>query len=57
MPEDIVIEGSSIPHDLDVFHARDFATLILATEKFVEKVLAFSLTDILTKEVKVVNAL
>ncbi len=52
-----MIEGSSIPHDLDVFHARDFATLILATEKFVEKVLAFSLTDILTKEVKVVNAL
>lgn len=53
MPEHLVIERSSIPQNLDIFRARDFTTLILATERFMEAVQNLKLTDILFHEVDV----
>jgi hypothetical protein len=53
LPEEIVIERSTVPRGLDVFRVRDFTTLILVTEKFVQAAIALELTDILTREVNV----
>lgn len=53
MPKHIVIEAPSIPKNLDLFRARDFTTLILATEGFVGAVQNLKLTGVVFQEVAV----
>ncbi|HEX8700794.1 MAG TPA: double-CXXCG motif protein [Myxococcaceae bacterium] len=50
-PQEPVLEAASLPEDLDLFRLRDFATMIIGTERFVEAVrhLGFE-QDILFRE-------
>jgi uncharacterized double-CXXCG motif protein len=38
LPEQPMLEASSLPEDLDVFRVGDFATVLVGTERFVEAV-------------------
>jgi len=51
MPARIVIQGSSIPSDVDIFRDRLITTLILAKERFVEAVKSLKLTGLQFQEV------
>lgn len=53
-PSEIIIDGSSLPTDVDLFRVVNFATIILATEQFAEAVRNLKLTGITFKQVKVV---
>ncbi|MGH9904056.1 MAG: SitI6 family double-CXXCG motif immunity protein, partial [Pyrinomonadaceae bacterium] len=53
LPEHLVIEASSVPKHVDLFRARDFTTLILATEEFAEAVQNLKLTGVIFQEVAV----
>jgi uncharacterized double-CXXCG motif protein len=37
-PEEPILEGSTLPRDLDLFRLADFETMIIGTERFVEAV-------------------
>jgi uncharacterized double-CXXCG motif protein len=52
--ERIIIEGDSIPNNLDLFRLRNGPTKIVATERFVDVVCEMQLTNILFREAKVV---
>lgn len=53
LPEQIIVEEPSIPTDVDLFRARNFTTIILATERFMEATQSLKLTDISFQEVLV----
>ncbi len=53
VPEHIVMMASSIPQDQDLFRSRDFTTVILATQKFVETVKTLELGGIIFHPVEV----
>lgn len=36
LPEELILEAASLPHELDVFRLEDFMTVIIGTERFVE---------------------
>lgn len=50
LPERIKIEGNSIPRQADLFRIRNFSTAIIATEKFLNTVKEFGLSDITFRE-------
>ncbi len=53
-PKRIVIEGSTVPRDLDIFRGLDFPALLLSTERFVKAVKDLRLSNILFQSVDVV---
>jgi uncharacterized double-CXXCG motif protein len=52
MPEEIIIQQSSIPSDVDIFRDRLMTTLILATDRFVEAVRHANLAGLEFREVQ-----
>jgi len=53
LPERLVIEAPSIPKNQDLFRARDFSALILATERFAVAVQNLKLAGVVFHEVAV----
>lgn len=54
LPEEILIEHSSIPNDIDIFRVSNFTTIILVTERFVETVTNLGIKGAVFEEVKTV---
>ena len=54
VPDHIEVELSSIPQQVDLFRLREFTTIILGTEAFVDAVRALRMTGISFKEVTTV---
>ncbi len=54
-PKRFTIDRSSVPQNLDMFKGKDFTTLILATEQLADAVKALHLSNILFREVKVLD--
>lgn len=52
-PDEILIEHSSVPTDIDIFRVSNFKTIILVTEKFVETVKDLGVEGAVFNEVKV----
>ncbi|MBC8030041.1 MAG: hypothetical protein H7Z16_08010 [Pyrinomonadaceae bacterium] len=53
MPENIVVQRSTIPSDVDIFRDRLMTTLILATDRFVESVNRLELSGLEFREVDI----
>lgn len=53
-PEEMLIEHSSIPNDVDIFRVSNFTTIILVTEKFVETVANLDIKGAVFEEIKIV---
>ena len=54
MPDNIVIQQSSIPSDVDIFRDRLMPTLVLATDRFVQAVNRLKLTGLEFREVQTI---
>lgn len=55
LPKEILIDKDSIPEDTDIFRVRNFTTLILVTEKFVETIRSLDLKGADFEEVKLTS--
>lgn len=53
LPEALVLDGATLPADVDVFRLRDFTTVIIASERFAQAVERLGLGEIMLKEVPV----
>jgi len=53
LPDPMVLDGATLPGDLDVFRLRDYPTVIIASERFVNAVTRLALDEIVFKEVPV----
>ncbi|MGE0887716.1 MAG: double-CXXCG motif protein [Blastocatellales bacterium] len=51
-PEEIVIDSSKLPEDIDLFRVTNFSTVILANDRFVNSVKKLGLTGISFNSVK-----
>lgn len=51
-PDEILIEHSSLPTDIDIFRVSNFTTIILVTEKFVETVTNLGIKGAVFNEIK-----
>ncbi len=54
IPDEILIDRDSLPADLDIFRVRNFTTIILVTEKFVDAIKTYDIKGAVFEEVKVV---
>jgi uncharacterized double-CXXCG motif protein len=54
MPQNIIIERSSLPTNIDMFRLGNFPTIILVTEKFVNAVNELEIKGIIFHEVEVI---
>lgn len=55
-PEEVIIKETSVPDDVDLFRIIDFATIILATERFSEIVRNHGITGIDFRQVKALHS-
>lgn len=53
-PDEILIDSSSIPNNIDIFRVSNFRTIILVTERFVETVTNLNIKGAVFEEVKIV---
>ncbi len=53
LPEGLVLEAVTLPAEVDLFRPRDFKTVLIATERFVEAVHRLRLEDIVFQELPV----
>lgn len=53
LPDAMVLNGATLPEDVDVFRLRDYPTVIIASERFVEAVGRLGLDEIVFHEVPV----
>jgi uncharacterized double-CXXCG motif protein len=53
LPESLVLDGATLPADVDVFRLRDYATVLIASERFAAAVERLGLSDIVLKELPV----
>lgn len=53
LPDAFVLDGATLPSDLDVFRLRDYPTVIIASERFVNAVARLGLDEIVFFEVPV----
>lgn len=53
LPEAPVLKALTLPEDVDLFRLRDFKTVVIATERFVEAVHRLRLEDIVFQELPV----
>jgi len=53
LPEGPVLKSATLPADVDLFRLRDFKTVVIATERFVEAVHRLRLEDIAFQELPV----
>lgn len=53
MPERLIVDGSSLPKNLDMFRLSNFATVILVTEPFVEAVKDLNIRGAVFQEIEV----
>ncbi len=51
----ILIDGLSIPDDVDIFRVSNFTTIILVTEKFVETITNLNIKGVIFEEVKTIS--
>jgi uncharacterized double-CXXCG motif protein len=51
-PNEILIDYSSLPHDVDIFRVSNFTTIILVTEKFIKAVSDLGIKGALFNEVR-----
>ena len=54
LPDDIRMDGKSIPQDIDLFKSKNFTNQLFATEKFRDVVIKNNFTNIVFNEIKVV---
>ncbi|WNG31087.1 hypothetical protein F0U62_49040 [Cystobacter fuscus] len=52
-PDEPVLEGGSLPTDVDLFLLSDFETILIATDRFVDAVRRLNLDDVDIREVSV----
>jgi len=53
LPDEPILDGASLPTDTDLFVLRDFETILIGTERFVDAVRRLGLDDIDIREVPV----
>lgn len=53
LPDAIVLDGATLPADMDVFRLRDYPTVIIASERFVRAVERLGLDEIVFTELPV----
>lgn len=53
LPDEIIIDKASLSNDFDIFRVRNFTTIILVTEKFVEVVSQLGLRGAVFQEAKI----
>lgn len=51
-PDNLILDGSSIPDDLDIFRLSNFTTLIMVTERFVKAVRELGINGAFFQEVQ-----
>lgn len=53
LPKEPILDGSSLPQDLDLFRLRNFATVLIVTERFKDVVERFALDGLTFRELPV----
>jgi uncharacterized double-CXXCG motif protein len=53
LPKEPILDGASLPQDLDLFRLRNFATVLIVTERFKEVVERFELDGLTFRELPV----
>lgn len=53
LPDELVIERSSVPDNLHIFRAHNFTTVVLATDRFVKAVADLGLVGLVFKQVRI----